>query len=343
MRHKLAVSRFGTRLQSGIPKGSPANSPLRAKGLTIQGVVTGVYVYDSENGFGATSPVGVPINGIYVDVLCYGKFEGLMPRVFVGYTRQGMHEGEISLPKAASKTINGELNPQVFNPAESDGDHVIIAFAEDDLKKPFISQFIPHPSVDVGNENRLIGHRMRIKDSDGSPRFWKHKGSFWGVDRLGNFIADLTRSHSGDYLESCKEPEPGVDGVAGNYTIRIPENSKLTLEITKGAKNGDGSDSDAESTKLILENNKITILNEGGAGVLIQNKDGNASLTLGDGAVHSAISEHLETLWSSLVTWLTSATVLTALGPSAPFPTLAGPPPDWLATIESSKSSFPDG
>jgi hypothetical protein len=317
-------------------------NPLRANGLRLKGVVVAVYVYDSDN---ATNTLddGTTANGVYCDVLCYGRHEGVIPRVLVTYDRQGLHEGEISLPRATTMAVNDQFDIAKTNPASMDGDHVIIGFSEDDLKQPYIVGFVPHPSADVGNDTRLIGHRMRIQQADGNPRFWKHRGIFWGVTDDGNAMLDLTRANTGAYHGDGSEPDPPVDGSVGNYTIRLPQAATLTLEITKGAQQGDGTDDPSSSTTLVLENNKITLMNEGGAGVLIQDKDGNAVLTLGDGAVHSAIAEHLQTLWTNLVTWLSAATVLTALGPSAPFPTLAGPPPAWDPSIQSGKLSFPDG
>lgn len=342
-RHDIRMTPAGARLQAGIPKGSPLSSPLRANGLTLHGVVTAVYVYDSASSFGAVEPAGLVPNAIYADVLCYGKHEGLLPRVLVTYPRQGMHEGEISLPRATSMAISGDLDPQHTDPSEMDGDHVIVGFQEDDLKRPYIQQYMPHPSADVGNEGRAVGHRMRLKEADRDPRFWKHKGGFWGVDAEGNWVLDMTRAHGGQYGADGTEPEPGIDGSAGNVKLRLPENSRLTIEITKGAQAGDGTDDAGESTILVLEGGKLTLTNAGGAGVVIADKDSSAVLTLGDGAVHAAISEHLEALWTQLTTWLTGTTVLTALGPSAPLPTLAGPPPPWDPTIKSGKVNFPDG
>lgn len=341
-RHGVGMTWNGSRLQAGIPKGNPRNSPLRANGLTLQGVVVAVYVYDSDIPIGSL-PEGDITNAIYADVLCYGKHEGCVPHVLVTYARQGMHEGEISLPKVASKDIGGEFNRAIGLPPSWDGDHVVIGFLEDDLKKPYIQKYLPHPSSDVGNNQRNIGHRMRLKEEDGSPRFWKHKGGFWGIDKLGNFLMDLTRAHAGEYDATCNEPTPALNGANGNYSLKIPQTSKLTIEITKGVKQGTSDDNDSQSTKLILENNKLTVMNEGGAGVVVQDSGSGAVLTLGNGAVHAAIAEHLESLYNQLTTWLTATTVLTALGPSAPLPTLAGPPPPWTPTINSSKLEFPDG
>jgi hypothetical protein len=233
-------------MQSGIPKGDPKNNVLRAHGLTLQGVVVAVYPYDADG----PSQTGLTVtqNTIYVDVLCYGRHEGVIPRVLWTMERQGLHEGEIPLPRASSIGLGETLDTLQTNPTNMDGDHVIVAFLEDNLQRPFVSRSMPHPSADVGNDPKLIGHRMRIKTADGDPRFWKHKGVFWGVTKDGDAVLDLTRAHTGTYEQDGAEPAPKVDGSSGNYKIRLPEMSKLTIEVTKGAQVGDGSDSPSAST-----------------------------------------------------------------------------------------------
>jgi hypothetical protein len=144
----------------------------------------------------------------------------------------------------------------------------------------------------------------------------------------------------GEYASDGTEtPDPG----AGNVLVRIPEGRKVTIEIVRGAWEGLDSSSSPEATKLVVENNRVSVVNDGGAGLIVEGKEGAATLTVGDAAVHAAIAEHLEAKWAELVTWLTTCTVLTALGPSAPLPTLAGPPPSWDVAIKSGKVSFPDG
>lgn len=340
-RYDLAISGGGTRFQSGIPKGDPRDAPLRSGGLSFQGVVVATYPYDSRSGPGQTQPEGEQ-NAIYCDVLCYGKHEGVIPRV-LWMPGHGMHEGDIRAPRVAKMEINGSLDLLASNPTAIDGDHVIVSFLEDDIRRPFVAAQLLHPSSDLGNSGRLIGHRMRLKESDGQPRFTKHRGVFWGVSDSGDFVIDATRAHPGVFQSNGSEPEPGLDGSNGNIVLRLPESSKLTIEVTQGVQQGDGTDSDTASTKLVLENGKITIVNNGGAGLVVQNSGSAAQMVLGDGAVHAAIAEHMQTLWGQLVTYLTSATVLTALGPSAPIPVTSGPPPAWLASIKSNKSSLPDG
>lgn len=313
-RYQLAMSPTGTRMQSGLPKGSPADGVLRARGMTLQGVVVTVYVYDSHQAANTVADGTTP-NTIYCDVLCYGKHEGVVPRVLVTHgERAGLQEGDISIPRATTIAVNGPLDQLQTNPAMMDGDHVIIGFLEDDLKKPFILRYMSHPSSDIGNDGNPAGQRMRLKEADGQPRFTKHKGSYWGIDADGNMVFDLTKAHDGSsYQSTGAEPPPLGDGSVGNVTLKLPAMAKVTVQI------------------------------DGGASFVLDKNGADATSTLGDGAVHTAISEHLEDLWNELVQWLSMATVLTSLGPSAPFPTIPGPPPAWAAAIQSGKMSLPDG
>lgn len=334
MRWELAISPSGTRQQSGIPKGSPARNPLRANGMTFRGVVVAVYVYDSPEGPN-TIDVGAQPNALYCDVLCYGRYEGVIPRVLVTFDRSGMHEGEISIPRAARIAANETLDPDHTNPANMDGDHVIVGFIEDNTRQPYIQKYIPHPSSDIGNSSKPAGQRMRLKVLDGEPRLWKHKGMVWGANADGNFQVDLTEAHSGSYQADGSEPPVAGDGSVGHFLVLLPAGSTAEVRI------------------------------DGGDTFLLDGKDSNANMTLGDGAVHPAISEHLETLYTQLAAQVnqlaTDLNLLIAnynahqhLTTIPTQPTTPGTPPAvgiptavqapaWNTSIESTKVAIPDG
>jgi hypothetical protein len=200
---------------------------------------------------------------------------------------------------------------------------------------------------------------MRHQEDDGGARYAKRRGAYWGTDKNGNAILDLTRAHTGSYLFGERteghEPEPDLSGTSGNVRVRLPENSTLTVELTKGVQVGNGADADALTTRFRVENNKITILNEGGAGLIIEGKDGDAALTLGDGAVHAAIVEHLQSLYEDLKDKLDdfdaaysphthiSAAPGSASGPASAGGALPIGAPAWDPGINSGKVSMPDG
>ena len=160
----------GTVVQSAVPTG---NRQVRAQGLQVRGVVVAVYVYDSE---GLINQPNVQPNAIYVDVLIYGRHNTVIPRVLWTTERSGLHEGEICIPRAATiDTTGNELDLTRAKPQSLDGDHVIIGFLEDDLTQPYVVRAVQHPSSDIGNSEKPLGQRMRLLESDGNPRLWKHR------------------------------------------------------------------------------------------------------------------------------------------------------------------------
>jgi hypothetical protein len=302
----------GTRLQSGIPKADRSSFNTTAFQI-IRGVVVATYVLDDPNHplaeFDA-QPVAV-----YCDVLTYGREIRLFRNCFVSQERGGMHSGKIWKPRAASIDKSGntvDLNKGT-NPADLDGDHVLIQFIDGNINQPVITAGIHHPSADVGNEEKEIGNRMRLKLEDGDPDFCKHKGAFYGIDKEGNFVVDTRQAYAKDEFETdASEPVPLEDGSAGNHIIRLPKGSKLSVSIEDG-----------ETFEVDL-------------------KDADALLKLGDGAVGVALATHLETLYNNLKAYIEGAIVPTGVGPSGTILAGSGPAPIWDANIASTRLTIPD-
>jgi hypothetical protein len=329
---RLAKGPGGATLQSAMPKHVPAQS-MRPGGRILKGVVIATYEFDNTAGPFTTVATPHP-RAIYCDVLCYGQWKGLVPRAMVRQLRSGLHDGDIWKPRAAGMDITGNsLNVNIgTNPADMDGDHVTVEFLEDDFSQPIITGSIPHPAADKGNAARDIGNRLKLVGADGDPRLIKHHGAFFGIDDDGNFVVDLTRAYNGVTNDRGLEPhlstEPafsgddGTDlvlselGAEGNTILRLRKGSTLTLQI------------------------------EDGANLELADKDGNAMLTLGDGAVHVAIVEKLEALYNQLKAQLDAFDIAHAgqfcgVGPVSPPAPIVAPP--WDAAINSSKVAIPDG
>ena len=310
----------GRVIQSSIPTAPRASTP---GGQTFRGVVIAVYVYDSADGLDAMANAPT-YNGIYCDVRTYGRWNQIIRRVLWTSDRQGMHEGAIDLPRPTTLDTAGDLNVNISNPASMDGDHVIVGFLEDDWAQPYIQRSIPHPSSDIGNDGKDLGQRMRVTDADGHPRFRKHRGVAWGVDKDGNYLIDARTAHKGEYQENGKEPDPAEDGSSGNYVVKLPKASTVTISI------------------------------EDGATLTLTDKDGAATLTLGDGAVKMAVADHLEVLYGNLKAEFDAFnadylahTHLYAFGPTGPGsggtpPAGAFTAPDWDPNINSDKLTTPD-
>lgn len=97
--------------------------------------------------------------------------------------------------------------------------------------------------------------------------------------------------------------------------------------------------------RVHVANDHVEVTFDGGSTMKVEQKDADATLTLGDGAVHAAIVEKLETLWgqlkSAMDTWDTH-THPTGVGPSGPA-SVPSNVPAWDSSINSTKVSFPDG
>jgi hypothetical protein len=238
-----------------------------------------------------------------------------LPQVLVSQDRGGLHRDSVWKPKATSKDITGgSLNVNTAsNPAMFDGDHVLVGFYDDNLNTPIILRGIPHPSADVGNEDKTAGHRLRLKLADGDPEFVKHKGAFYGIDDSGDFVIDLREAYAGDTDASGNEPEAAGDGTTGNMNVKLPEGSKITIT---------------------LNDEPLGVLELSGA---------NAKLTLGDGSKSVAIAETLQAFYGTLKTYIEAAIVPTGLGPSGNILAGSGPAPTWDAAIASTKLKIPNG
>jgi hypothetical protein len=245
----------GTLLQSGIPKRSAPFGLMRARGLLLRGVVTATYLVDDPNHPRADDePVA-----IYCDVLCYSSVAGtrwrFLPHVLVAQDRGAMHSGRVWKPRAATLDVTGSTVDldKATNPAHLDGDHVIVGFFDDSLNQPVILGGVPHPSADVGNEERGAGHRLRLRQADGDPDFWKHHGALFGIDTDGNFEVDTTFANDGNLQEDGKEQDPPTDG-KGSQSYRLPLDAEYRVAFL------DMGDPASPEEKVYLQVNKDQVV-----------------------------------------------------------------------------------
>lgn len=289
-------------MQSALEKGREDMMPRTPRGLLLRGVVVQNTTTDEEAAplindprfrtvedpiIPEDQPLVTGASEMYVSIITYsgmpGGKQGFLPDVLVSQERLGMHEGDIWIPRAARIDIRGFLSVS-SNPAELDGDHVLIGFMDDQMNMPVVLRSIPHPSSDAGKEllaTDPLGVRTRIQREDGEPRYWKHRGAFWGVDTDGNWTLDLTKAHSGEYNEDGTEPDPPEDGANGNFTVRVQEGAKYTVSSSNG-------------TSIVLNANGDIDINAGadsqvitvqGSGLDVQTDE----VRLGDGADESAV------------------------------------------------------
>lgn len=236
-----------------------------------------------------------------------------------------MHSGRVWKPRATTLDVTGnplDLN-KGSNPANMDGDHVLVGFLEGNTSHPVVLGGLPHPAADVGNAGKPAGQRLRLKLADGDPDFRKHHGSFYGIDDLGNFVIDTTMGWSGALNPDGSEPPPPGAGATGNHRTLLQPGAQAVLSIG------------------------------GGATTVADGADATATFTVGDGAVSVAIAQALQTFLDSTIKPMFDNHVHTYIAPAipgSPAPTLSAststPPSIWGAmptSVISTKAKIPNG
>lgn len=228
-------------LQSSLPRAGEGAH--RANGLILTGVVVAVYVqedgpnpFETKDGEGkAMTLQEQPLAAVYCDVLIYSTAEAFNGTVIgpamVAAGSAGMHEGRVWKPRAATVDTSGAaLQIPGSDPRQMDGDHVLVQFIEDNLTKPIITGRIPHPLTGRGNQNvSRVGYRMRLKTTDGSPEYLKHRGSFFGVSDSGDFEIDTTNAHGGEYDAQGVE-DRADDGAHGDVLVKVNHKQQFAIQ-----------------------------------------------------------------------------------------------------------------
>lgn len=344
----------GTVLQAGLPTGGGVRTA--PGGILLRGVVTATYVSDDANNpVGENNPVAV-----YCDVLAYGSSTSgsrwmFFPMCLVSQEIGGMHRGIVWKPRATTMDINTPTSGNqldvdgVTNPADMDGDHVIVGFLDGTTSMPIVLRGIPHPSMDAGKDGAaVLGDRIKLKVEDGDPYFVKHHGVFFGVDDKGDMVVDLSRAQNGALKNDGAEPALPQDGSTGNLLVNIEQNAKRLVQLLDMS--SPQSPQAVLSELMDLAGYVLDFMSQTPAWqikasddnvVQFANKAADATMKVGDGAKHVAIVEALKSFWSNTIKqYLDTHTHPTSTGPSGP---PAQPAPSWDASIESSKIAIPDG
>lgn len=331
------------RLQSGINHQVLENGVPQAGSKFHRGVVMATYVTDDDK-HPRSGDLKDPPSAVYCDVLIMPSEAGqrwfILRQVLVTQAKGGLHDDELWKPKATkmnivTQTLDDQLS---INPAQLDGDWVLVAYLNDSFDEPMILRGLSHPSKDIGNDLYGTGKRLKLKQVDGHPDFRKHNGVFRGVDTDGNHVVDSTFGHNGELLPGGLEPLPDTTGTSGNQTNNLPKDAThqivfydMTIPLAP-----------VEVAKFSCTEEHFEILLNFLPCLKVEGSAGLAKLTLGDGIMSALIAERVQNFWTTTVKpWLEAITVPTGTGPSGT--PLNAPAPPWDTSTHSTKLKFPDG
>lgn len=199
--------------------------------------------------------------------------------------------------------------------------------------------------IELTTDSDIDEVRLQASVSDADVR-WRNKRT-WSTDAEGQTpVPDDFKSNYGK--------RRGFSTPAGHVFLFDDTDGKTTVYLTwsggkdSGKKSTIALDPDGTCRLLVLDKHLVHLkenvlevkLNEG-ATLVLQDKDSNATATVGDGAVSAAVAEHLETFYGTLKGWLEALTVPTGMGSSGT--PLNAPAPSWESSIKSGKLTFPDG
>jgi hypothetical protein len=158
----------------------------------------------------------------------------MLKQVLVSQEKSGLHHGGEWRPRASTQDITDASTKldadQASNPANLNGDHVLVGFIDGSFNTPVVLRSIPHPSNDIGNDDKELGQRLKLKVVDGDPYFQKHHGSFFGVSDDGDFIADTTFANEGSTDAEGIEPDPPIDG-KGSQSFKLPQDGTYKIQL----------------------------------------------------------------------------------------------------------------
>ena len=317
----------GAVLQAGLPFAPGPGT--QAHGLLVRGVVVATYVYDDPgHPFANDQPAA-----IYCDVLVYTQLTGgrtyLLKNVLVSQEYASMQGGVIYHPRAATQTISGApLDPsEVIDPAQLDGDHVLVGFIDDRRHQPVILRMLPPPNSDIGHAGDPLGHRTRLTLVDGQPWLLKCNGAFLGFDGAGNWVVDTTQANDGGIDATGREiPSPGGGALTqrgkltGGFTTQLIDPATGEAAITQSLGEGGLSVSFGTLPGAIsitgAQGNVLTIPAASAGTAAVQIGAGTASLV--------SAAQLLKYFSQQLIPWLTTHT---HSGPGTPPNQLPVPQP----------------
>jgi hypothetical protein len=361
MSHPPQYGKYGTLF--------PANFPLEmrtrsadARGLLLRGVVLRVYA----PGEGTSNDQITSEVSSYCDVFVYSsrayRHTGILTDCLISQDFASIYDGEVRQLRPSSQILESETLDvnKIGNPADLDGDHVLIGFLDGDFGLPVVLRQIPHPfqSSDYGLPEAVDtpGHRAKPKEGDPSVRLTRHKAAFYGIREDGSIILDASRGRDTQVGKDGKESPLDTSSAGPPITLRVRPGGTVRLEVVSNPDDPDNSNN-PKSYEVLVANDGVRVRNNNENNLILQGGETNATLALGSATHHVAIVEHLADLYAELKTRLDafdtrfeSHVHASTFGPTAApldgstlAPATGVGAPAWDPNIASTKMSLPDG
>ncbi len=206
------------------------------------------------------------------------------------------------------------------------GSYVLIGLINGSASTPIILGGLPF--IDLTKDSK----RTVPKEEDGH----NLKFSFNGINVEINKDGELLVQKLGPTNADGTLNTDISDTDQSNSFIQIDKEGAIKLSTTNKEKI-----EDADNLVTINKDGSIDIKINNGQTLLLKDKDGDAQMTLGDGAKSVAIAEELKALYGKLKDYIEGAKVPTGMGPSGTISSGSGPAPSWDDNIISKRMKLP--
>ncbi|HUT76980.1 MAG TPA: hypothetical protein VM285_04800 [Polyangia bacterium] len=272
------------------------------------------------------------IKAVSASVLTYGRpgRHAFLPRVPVVQARHGLNDHQsLWIPRPTTvdlSTGNAPILPdghqgdreQTGDPTNFDGEHVLVTFIDNDSQQPIIIGSLPHPRANyrmVAAEGEKVRSRFRGVESS--------------IDQDGNVLVETYAANSGAIDPDLDGLEPPVlDSTHGNVSVNMSAAAELNVR-------GVDQNGTNEAFRLRVKDGEFFISFGQGATLVVNEKDANAQLILGDGTSSGMLFEAFQAWWNTVVV----ATHDVHLHPSGMGPT--GPPAPLFAGATDPGNAVP--
>lgn len=194
--------------------------------------------------------------GVECDVLAYGASSRVLYRVPVK-GGGGAYSLDVWTPGPTTKNLRtgaavtwttttvADVLASVDNPADLDGDHVLVEFLGGRAEDPLITSPLPHPRASVrpkgANLTAIQAGQAHPATPDAPCRYVRQAGTVVMVDRRGSVVVDTTDAPQTGGGDPAGGSEP-----AANVVVQLAGSARLEVRVGGGV-------------LLIIENGQVKI------------------------------------------------------------------------------------